>query len=208
MLLSRRYRLLCGLLRLLVRCGIDERDLEAVVLRRQLKILARGGRRPRFTTADRAFLAAGSPVALPGPAKELPGRPGHPPPMAPRALKEASSRPVPPARSSSPRSLDQGADPSVGSGEPQVGIPPQDPGRTLEARDRRLAHHRRHGASPKRPRPGTTSDRPDLDRVPPAGVRPALRQLPIRPGRQPGGRRIGSAGSNDPGRRGPSHDRA
>src|SRR6266545_3687064 len=58
MLLSLRYRLLCGLLRVLVRCGIDERNLEAVVLRRQLKILARGGTRPRFITADRAFLAA------------------------------------------------------------------------------------------------------------------------------------------------------
>jgi transposase len=59
MLWSIRYRLLCGLLRLLVRCGVDERDLEAVVLRCQLKILRRhGGRRPRFTTADRAFLAA------------------------------------------------------------------------------------------------------------------------------------------------------
>src|SRR6266540_2466333 len=59
MLWSIRYRLLCGLLRLLVRCGVDERDLEAVVLRRQLKILRRqGGKRPRFTTADRAFLAA------------------------------------------------------------------------------------------------------------------------------------------------------
>ena len=59
MLWSIRYRLLCGLLRLLVRCGVDERDLEAVVLLCQLKILRRqGGKRPRFTTADRAFLAA------------------------------------------------------------------------------------------------------------------------------------------------------
>ncbi len=44
--------------RLLVRCGVEERDLETAVLRRQLKILGRGGTRPRFTTADRAFLAA------------------------------------------------------------------------------------------------------------------------------------------------------
>ena len=59
MLWSIRYRLLCGLVRLLVRCGVDERDLEAVVLRCQLKILRRqGGKRPLFTTADRAFLAA------------------------------------------------------------------------------------------------------------------------------------------------------
>jgi len=58
MLLSLRYRFLCGLLRLLVRCGLDERDLETAVLRHQLKILRRGGRRPRYTWADRAFLAA------------------------------------------------------------------------------------------------------------------------------------------------------
>ncbi len=58
MLLSVKYRLVCRLLRLLVRCGVDERDLEAAVLRHQLRILARGGTRPRFTTADRAFLAA------------------------------------------------------------------------------------------------------------------------------------------------------
>ena len=53
MLLSLRYRLLCGLLSLLVRFGVGERDLEAAVLRHQLKILGRGGARPRFTTADR-----------------------------------------------------------------------------------------------------------------------------------------------------------
>ncbi len=58
MLWSFRYRLLCWLLRLLVRSGVDERDLEAAVLRHQLKVLGRGGARPRITTADRAFLAA------------------------------------------------------------------------------------------------------------------------------------------------------
>jgi hypothetical protein len=55
---SIRYRLLCWLLRLLVRCGLDELDLETVVLHHQLKVLRRGGRRVLFTTADRAFLAA------------------------------------------------------------------------------------------------------------------------------------------------------
>jgi putative transposase len=58
MLLFLRYRLICGLLRLLLRAGVDERELETVVLRHQLKILRRGGTRPRFTDADRAFLAA------------------------------------------------------------------------------------------------------------------------------------------------------
>jgi hypothetical protein len=58
MLFSLRYRLVRGFLRLLVRCGVEERDLETAVLRYQLKILGRGGTRPRFTTTDRAFLAA------------------------------------------------------------------------------------------------------------------------------------------------------
>ncbi len=62
MLWSFRYRPLCGLLRLLVHCGIDERDLETVVLRHQLRILRRGGTRPRYTTADRALLAAAARV--------------------------------------------------------------------------------------------------------------------------------------------------
>ena len=57
---SMLYRLLCGLLRLLVHLGIEERDLEIVVLRHQLKVLNRGGARPRFTTANRALLAAAS----------------------------------------------------------------------------------------------------------------------------------------------------
>ena len=51
------YRLLCGVIRLLS-CGGGERELEIVVLRHQLAILRRGGKRPRYTTADRALLAA------------------------------------------------------------------------------------------------------------------------------------------------------
>jgi putative transposase len=58
MLMSMRYRLVRSLIRLLLRRGVDERDLETAVLRHQLKILRRGGIRPRFTNADRAFLAA------------------------------------------------------------------------------------------------------------------------------------------------------
>ncbi|MGH9195571.1 MAG: hypothetical protein ACRD1T_07515, partial [Acidimicrobiia bacterium] len=56
MLWSIRYRLLCWLIRLLSRSGLDERDLETAVLRHQLKILRRGATRVLFTTADRAFL--------------------------------------------------------------------------------------------------------------------------------------------------------
>jgi hypothetical protein len=51
------YRLLCGLVRLLARRG-GERELEIVVLRHQVAILTRGGRRPQYTAADRALLAA------------------------------------------------------------------------------------------------------------------------------------------------------
>src|SRR6266498_879445 len=58
MLMSMRYRLVRSLIRLLLRCGVDEQDLQTAVLRHQLKVLRRGGTRPRFTDADRAFLAA------------------------------------------------------------------------------------------------------------------------------------------------------
>jgi putative transposase len=52
------YRLSCGLLRLLVRAGVDEQELEIAVLRHQLRILDRRGKRTRYGPADRAFLAA------------------------------------------------------------------------------------------------------------------------------------------------------
>ncbi len=58
MLLFLWYRLVGALLRVLLRCGVDERDLETAVLRHQLEILRRGRTRLRFTAADRAFLAA------------------------------------------------------------------------------------------------------------------------------------------------------
>jgi hypothetical protein len=47
------YRVLSGLLRLLVRAGVDDRDLEIAVLRHQLRILRRQGRRPGYSTTDR-----------------------------------------------------------------------------------------------------------------------------------------------------------
>ena len=52
------YRLLCCLMGVLARGG-GERELELVVLRHQLAILRRG-KRPQYTTADRALLAAAS----------------------------------------------------------------------------------------------------------------------------------------------------
>ena len=62
--MSLLYRLLCGLVGLLARAG-RERELEIVVLRHQLAILGRSGKRPRYTSADRALLAAASRVLLP-----------------------------------------------------------------------------------------------------------------------------------------------
>jgi hypothetical protein len=53
------YRVVCGLMRVLARAG-GERELEIIVLRHQLAILRRSGKRPRYTTADRAVLAAAS----------------------------------------------------------------------------------------------------------------------------------------------------
>jgi len=58
------YRLLCIVVGWLAR-GDDDRCVEIAVLRHQLKILSRGGRRPRYTTADRALLAAASRVLPP-----------------------------------------------------------------------------------------------------------------------------------------------
>jgi hypothetical protein len=51
------YRFLCGVVGVLARGG-GERALEIVVLRHQLAILGRGGKRRRYTTVDRALLAA------------------------------------------------------------------------------------------------------------------------------------------------------
>jgi hypothetical protein len=51
------YRFLCGLVRVLARGG-GERELEIVLLRHQLAILRRGGKRSRYTAADRALFAA------------------------------------------------------------------------------------------------------------------------------------------------------
>ena len=58
------YRLLCFLVGVLARGG-GERELEIVVLRHQLAILRRGGKRPQYTTVDRALLAAVSRLLLP-----------------------------------------------------------------------------------------------------------------------------------------------
>jgi hypothetical protein len=58
------YRLLLVVLGLLVRRA-GERELELIVLRHQLAILRRGGKRPQYTTSDRALLAAASRLLSP-----------------------------------------------------------------------------------------------------------------------------------------------
>jgi hypothetical protein len=89
-----------------------------------------------------------------------------------------------------------------------VGLPPNQR-RTPEARDRRLGHDHRYGASPKRARPGSTPDWTDLDAVPQvAGVRPPLPRRPVRGGRRPRGARGGpGTGEAGPTQRGPRHRR-
>src|SRR6266511_1560365 len=179
MLRAMRYRLVRSVIRLLLRCGVDERELEAAVLRHQLKILRRGGARPRFTTADRAFLAGAARLLSRGRWDSFLVRPDTSSGGTESSRGEGAGT-APPARTSSARSLDQEPDPSVRPGEPQVGLP-EDPRRAPAARDRRVRHDHRHGASPKRPRPGATAPRADLDAVPEGtGVGPALPRVPIR----------------------------
>jgi hypothetical protein len=64
------YRLLCCLVRVLARGG-GERELEIVVLRHQLAILRRGRKRPRYTSVDRALLAAASRCSRPSAGRVL-----------------------------------------------------------------------------------------------------------------------------------------
>src|SRR5919106_7098358 len=202
MLLSLRYRLLRSLLRMLVRCGVDEPDLEAAVLRHQLRILGRGGVRPRFTTTDRAFLAAAAQLLSRDRWRSFLVRPDTLLRWHRELLRGRRGRRSRPPRTSSARSLDREPDPSIGPGEPEVGLP-QDPRGAPEARHRRLGHDDRHGASPRRPRPGTAAQRADLETVPQvAGERPALSRVSIR---RAGGRRRPRTGSG-PGCKGPASD--
>jgi hypothetical protein len=93
------YRLLCWLVRVLVRGG-RERELEIIVLRHQLKILRRGGRRPRYTSTDRALLAAASRLLPSERWVVLCGQPADAAPLAPGAATRRSAPAVSQARSS------------------------------------------------------------------------------------------------------------
>jgi len=107
MLWSIRYRLLCWLLRMLVRCDLDELDLETVVLQHQLKVLRRGGRRVPLHHGGSGVPRSGGSGPVPAPVQGLPGRPGHAREMAPGPPEERRRTWLAAARSSSARSLDQ-----------------------------------------------------------------------------------------------------
>jgi hypothetical protein len=151
------YRLSCGLLHLLVRAGVDDRELEIAVLRHQLGVLTRGGKRPRYTSVDRAFLAAVSRF-LP---KERWSAFGVVPETIRRWRRQLE------ARNGSRGQRGPGRppiDPALrqlilrGKGEPPVGLP-KDQGRAPQARDHRLGHDHRLRAAPGRPGAGASADR-------------------------------------------------
>ncbi len=126
------YRVSCGLLRLLVRSGLDDRELEIAVLRHQLRVLTRGGKRPRYSTADRVLLAAGEPVPPPGAVVGLRSRARDAQALAPPAREQNGPEAAPRAGTPSDRSRTAPADPSPGKGEPPVGLP-ADQGRAPQA---------------------------------------------------------------------------
>lgn len=111
------YRLLCGLIRVLAHRG-GERELELVVLRHQLAILRRSGKRPQYTTADRALLAAATARALLLPC----GESADASPLAPGTAAGQSATLRSQARSSAACGRDAWPDPEAGAGEPTVGL--------------------------------------------------------------------------------------
>ena len=112
---------LCGFVRLLA-CRGGERELEIVVLRDQVAILRRGGRRPQYTAADRALLAAVSRLLPPRAVVVLCGQPADAPPLAPGAAAGQTPTAPPPARSSAACGRDTQPDPPDGAGKPSLGL--------------------------------------------------------------------------------------
>jgi hypothetical protein len=162
------------------------------VLRHQLRVLTRGGKRPRYTSVDRAFLAAVSRFLPKERWFRLRGRARDDQALAPPARGqervEGTARPG----ASTDRSGPAPADPSPGKGEPPVGLP-KDQGRAPQARHHRIGHDHRQRAAPGRPGAGASADRTDVGRVP-AGPGPRLAShlfLGLRP-RGSGLARVGS----------------
>jgi hypothetical protein len=157
------YRVLCWLVRALVRSG-GERELEIVVLRHQLAIL----RRKAAAVRDRRSRAAcsGQPSA-PGRALVLLGGwPSDASPLAPDAARARPTWPPPSAWSSPACGRDAGPDRAAGAGEPELGLHAHR-GRTAQARDQRLGYHDRDRVAQIGPRAGAAADRPQLVWLPP-----------------------------------------
>src|SRR6266508_3251028 len=91
------YPLACALLCLLVRAGLDDRELEIALLRHQLRVLTRRGKRTRYGPADRAFFAAVSRF-LPRQGWRVPGRPRHSQALAQAARGQEGPKAAPPPR--------------------------------------------------------------------------------------------------------------
>jgi hypothetical protein len=115
-----------------------------VVLRHQVAILRRGGRRPQYTAADRALLSAAS--------RLLPHERWSCFAAGPRTLRRwhrallqgNRRRRARLAWSSDACGRHPRPDPSAGAGEPSLGLCAH-PGRAAEARDQRFDHHDRNG---------------------------------------------------------------
>ena len=182
----------CSLFYLLVRRALgtgrrprDERDIELLVLRHQVKVLQRQVKRPRLHRLDRLLLAAASramprglwssfavrPETLLRCHRELVrrkwtykrrGRPGRPP-IDPEV--RAPHRPV-------------------GQGESPVGLPAH-PRRAVEAGPPGLGDDRPNAPAPPRSGSGSPKDRPFVVRVPPC-LREALHGAAAASGAGPG----------------------
>jgi hypothetical protein len=144
----------------------DEKDIELLVLRHQVKVLQRQVKRPRLDRLDRVLLAAASRAMTRSRWSSFVVRPetllrwhprtrqeevdtqedGSPRPAADRPQRQGSRRPARP-------------------GEPTLGVP-ADPRGAAEARDQDLRDDGPDDPAPRRARPSSPPGRPNMDRVP------------------------------------------
>src|SRR5205814_9179954 len=145
------------------RMSTFDKDVEILFLRHQLEVLGR--KTPRFSWADRAFLALA--------ARPLPRRRWSALLLTPATALEWQRRIVRrrwtyPSRPGAPRASgrDDQAHMPTGPGEPAVGLP-ANRGRVEETRPGGLGHRRARCAGPPRSRAGASTVRTRLCRVPP-----------------------------------------